>query len=206
MLFGIGYHLSFNNINHQIMNMLVGLCKPDPHGKVPFEPVRDKMLELYESSVDHPDFYHAFRVVLDAGGHDSPHMADLHEFTKVYVNPKLRKMRFEAYDVVADYPIEFPKLKNACLKWAWKQTPKRGWCELPPTIHHRVSERSALSMLTVMRDIESALCVFEGIKNKDIVSINSMMNAFNHCLRYDDALNLFYAAKRNGFEMDSQWN
>ena len=61
----------------EIMNTLVGLCKPDPHGKVPFEPVRDKMLELYESSVDHPDFYHAFRVVLDAGGHDSPHMADL---------------------------------------------------------------------------------------------------------------------------------
>ena len=69
---------------------------------------------------------------MDAGGHDSLHMADLHEFTKVYVNPKLRNMRFEAYGVISDYPVPFPRIKNACLKWAWKQPPKRGWCELPP--------------------------------------------------------------------------
>ena len=128
----------------EMMNTLVGLCKPDPkgmEGEVPFAPVRDKMIEYYGSSVDHPDFLHAFRVVMDAGGHDSPHMQDLHEFTNVYVNPKLRKMRFEAYAVVSPYPIALPRLKNACLKWAWKQAPKRGWCELPPSISHRISKK-----------------------------------------------------------------
>ena len=89
------------------MNTLLGLCKPGPHdvkGRVPWEPVRDKMLDLYGAAVDHPDFYQAFRVVMDAGGHDSPHMADLQAFTRVYVNPKLRKLRFEAYGVIAAYP------------------------------------------------------------------------------------------------------
>jgi len=144
----------------EIMNTLVGLCKPQPHdldGKVPWEPVRDKMLELYESAVDHQDFYHAFRLVIDAGGHDSPHMADLHEFTKVYVNPKLRKMRFEAYALVAAYPLQYPRIKNACLKWAWKQFPMRGWCPLPPNIGHRFASLPA-GMPSLMRDIEGAFC------------------------------------------------
>ena len=69
---------------------------------------------------------------MDAGGHDSLHMADLHEFTKVYVNPKLRTLRFEAYAVISDYPVPFPRINNVFLKWVWKQLPKRGWCEFPP--------------------------------------------------------------------------
>ena len=47
----------------EIMNTLVSLCKPDPHAadlKVPWEPVRDKMLDLYGSAVDHPDFFQAY--------------------------------------------------------------------------------------------------------------------------------------------------
>ena len=140
----------------EIMNTLVGLCKPDPHDverKVPFEIVRDLMLEIYDAHVDHPDFQYAFRLVMDAGGHDSPHMKDLHDFTKVYVNPKLRKMRSEAYKVIPGHPEEFPRLKNASLKWAWKQPPKRGWCELLSCISHRLSENGSLSMLESMRYI-----------------------------------------------------
>ena len=143
----------------EIMNTLVGLCKPSPddlEGKVPFDPVREKMVELYGANVDHPDFFHAFRVVMDAGGHDSTHMTNLHDFTNVYVNPKLRKMRYEAYAVISDYPVEFPRLKNASLKWAWKQTPKRGWCELPVSISHRLSDKGVFSMLSLMREIEEA--------------------------------------------------
>ena len=88
---------SMKTSHTEIMNTLVGLCAPSPNdveGKVPFEPVREQMIECDGASVDHPDVYHAFRVVMDAGGHDSLHMADLHEFTKVYVNPKLRNIRF----------------------------------------------------------------------------------------------------------------
>ena len=70
----------------EIMATLVDLCKPDPTGVVLFEPVRDKLIDLYGSAVDHPDFVYAFRLVCDAGGAGSRHMNDLHEFTKVYVN------------------------------------------------------------------------------------------------------------------------
>ena len=104
----------------EIMATLVKLCKPDPEGAVHFDAVRDKLIELYGSAVDHPDFVWAFRLVCDAGGATSVHMRDLHEFTTVYVNPKLRKMRMEAYAVVAPYPVQFPQIKNACIKWAWK--------------------------------------------------------------------------------------
>ena len=94
-------------------------------GVVHFDPMRDKLIELFGVAVDHPDFVHAFKLVCDAGGATSVHMRDLHEFTTVYVNPKLRKMRMEAYTVVAPYPVDFPRIKNACIKWAWTQTPTK---------------------------------------------------------------------------------
>ena len=52
----------------EIMSTLVALCQPCPKGCVPFDPVRDKMIDLYGAAVDHPDFVHAFRLVIDAGG------------------------------------------------------------------------------------------------------------------------------------------
>ena len=146
---------SMKTSHTEIMNTLVGLCKPSPDamdGHVPFEPIRDKMIEYYGAAADDPHLINAFQVVMDAGGHDSPHMADLQDFTNVYVNPKLRKLWFEAYGVVSPYPVEFPKLKNASLKWAWKQTPKRGWCDLPISISHMFPGN--LAMYTLMREIE----------------------------------------------------
>ena len=44
----------------EIMSTLVGLCVPSPNGSVPFEPVRDKLIDLYGAAADHPDFVHAF--------------------------------------------------------------------------------------------------------------------------------------------------
>ena len=96
----------------EIWSTLVALCKPSADGSVPFEPVRDKLIDLYGAAVDHPDFVHAFRLVCDAGGAGSVHMQDMENFTSVYVNPKLRKMRMEAYAIVAPYPVDFPKIKK----------------------------------------------------------------------------------------------
>ena len=141
----------------EIFKTLVGLVKPGPQEVVKFEPVRDKLVELYGSAVDHPDFVNCFKVVCDAGGAGSVHLQDLHEFTSVYVNSKLRKMRMEAYGVLAPYPVEFPRLKNACLKWAWKQTTNKGWCQLPPNILHRVSEEGKHNMHNLMLQVESAM-------------------------------------------------
>ena len=36
----------------EIMSTLVRLCTPNPQGNVPFEPVRDKLVDLYGSTVD----------------------------------------------------------------------------------------------------------------------------------------------------------
>ena len=85
------------------------------------------------------------------------HMKDLHDFTTAYVNPKLRKMRMEAYATIAQYPVEYPRIKNACLKWAWKQTPNKGWCQLPPNISHRFSSESKYNMIDFMMQLEATL-------------------------------------------------
>ena len=52
----------------EIMSTLVNLCTPSPSGSMPFEPVRDKLIDLYGAAVDHPDIVNAFRLVIDAGG------------------------------------------------------------------------------------------------------------------------------------------
>ena len=64
---------SMQTAHTYIMTTLVSLCKPSPGScEVPFEPVRERMVELYGAAVDHPDFCNAFQLVLDAGGHESP--------------------------------------------------------------------------------------------------------------------------------------
>ena len=143
----------------EIMHTLGALCKPDPHDlcTVLFEPVRDKMVELYGCQVDHHDFHHAFRLVMDAGGADSVHMKDLHDFTAVHVNPRVRKLRFETYAVVAPLDQAFPRLKNSLLKWTWKQPPIRGWCPLPPSILHRLDPLSKFKMITAVAALEEAM-------------------------------------------------
>jgi len=140
----------------EIMNTLTDLCKPGPDsldGGVPFEPLREKMVELYGPQSTQ-DFYQAFRLVMDAGGFSSPHMEDLRSFTAAHVNAKLRKMRLEAYGVVAPYPLAFPGLENACLKLAYRQAPTRGWCQLPPSTMHRLDRRSKTNTCQTMENVE----------------------------------------------------
>ena len=148
---------SMKTAHTEIMTTLVSLCKPSPGSMaVPFEPVRERMVELYGAAVDHPDFCKAFQLVLDAGGHDSPHMKDLQSFINAHVNPRLRKMRWEAY-AVAEYPVEFPKVRNAAIKWAYRQPPSRGWCQLPPNIAYRFDSGHKHNMRSLMEHIEEAM-------------------------------------------------
>ena len=142
----------------EVMHTLVKLCKTDPYsGAVAFEPIRDKMLELYGSTIDHPDFHHAFRVVMDSGGSKSPHMKDMHDFTSVHVNPRMRKLRLETYAVVAPLAVDRPRLKNALVKWAWKQPPVRGWCPVSPSIAHRLDSQSRFQMTKACKGIEESM-------------------------------------------------
>ena len=133
----------------EMWNTLVGLCKPDPHtGITPFDPIRDRLVDLYGAHADSPHLFQMFRLVLDVGGHDSLHLQDFLEFTGLLVNPKLRKLREESYTVVAHYPEPFPRLKFAALKWAYKQIPIKGWCPKPDSISHRFEGGKG-----VMRDL-----------------------------------------------------
>jgi len=142
----------------QIMRTLVGLCKPEPNG-VPFEPIRSKMVDYYGAAVDHPDFYQAFRLIMDAGGAGSPHMTDLHDFTSVHVNPAFRNLRFECYAAVAVLPYNRPRLKNALIKWTWKQKPTRGWCPITPNIAYRFEPKGKFAMVDACDDIEGAIAM-----------------------------------------------
>ena len=142
----------------EIMNCLAGLCNPTPDTmEVKWEPVRDRMIELYGTAVDHPDFFQAFRLMLDLGGSGSPHVEDLREFINFCVNAKVRKMRFEAYPVVTGYPKEAPKLKTSSIKWAWKQQTTRGWCQLPPSIAHRFDQSSTYEMHDFIVEIDETM-------------------------------------------------
>ena len=84
------------------------------------------------------------------------HLADLKEFTTLFVNQHLRKMNLAAYATVAKDPVTFRKITNACLKWAWRQQPKQGWCPTPPCILHMPYEDSKYEMKDLMDDIEEA--------------------------------------------------
>ena len=83
-------------------------------------------------------------------------MKALQAFNNAYVNPKLRKMRWEAY-AVAESPVEFPKVKNAVIKWAYQQPTSRGWCWLPPKIGYRFDSGNKTNMRDLMENIEEAM-------------------------------------------------
>ena len=85
------------------------------------------------------------------------HMQDLEHFTSAYVNEKLGKMRMEIYAIVAPYPVEFPRIKNACIKWSWKQPTQNGWCPAPPSIAHRLSVGNKLEMHNFLLSVEMAM-------------------------------------------------
>ena len=65
-------------------------------------------------------------------------------------------MRWEAY-AVAEYPVEFPKVKNAVIKWAYQQPTSRGWCQLPPKIGYRFDSGNKHNMRSLMEHIEQAM-------------------------------------------------
>ena len=66
---------AMSSSHSEIMNALIGMCKPSPHdveGVVEFEPIRDTMMTLYGSAVDHPDFVQAFSTRARSRGKRKP--------------------------------------------------------------------------------------------------------------------------------------
>ena len=149
----------------EIFRALMDLCKPNPApavagaGKDMYEEVHNRMVDLYGAAVDHPDFHHCYRLCLDVGGSDSIHLQNLYDFTQVFVNPKLRNLRWEAYAMVAPLPCVLPRFKVALIKWTWKQNPVRGYCPVPPNVAPRVNPASPVSLREAVDDMEHAMTI-----------------------------------------------
>ena len=149
----------------EIFRALVDLCKPNPTpmpvGAVAtvfeFEKIRNRMLDLYGAAVDHPDFHHCYRLCLDVGGRDSPHLQNLYDFTQLFVNPKVRNLRFESYAQVAPLPWKLPRFKIAVLKWTWKQRPIKGYCPVAPNLAYRVHPTSTTTLREAIDNMEHAM-------------------------------------------------
>ena len=149
----------------EIFRALMDLCKPNPApavagaGKDMYEEVHNRMVDLYGAAVDHPDFHHCYRLCLDVGGSDSIHLQNLYDFTQVFVNPKLRNLRWEAYAMVAPLPCVLPRFKVALIKWTWKQNPVRGYCPVPPNVAPRVNPTSPTNLRDAIDDMEHAMTI-----------------------------------------------
>ena len=147
----------------EIFRALVELCKPNPVPTVvgavdeAFDAVRGRMIDLYGAAVDHPDFHHCYRLTMDVGGRDSPHLQNLHDFTQLFVNPKVRNLRFESYAQVAPLPWELPRFKIAVLKWTWKQRPIKGYCPVAPNLAYRVHPTSTTTLREAIDNMEHAM-------------------------------------------------
>ena len=101
-----------------------------------------------------PEFVHVFRFAMSAGGRDSIWLKRLKNFTAIFVNQKTRKMQIAAYVQISQYPVAFPGVKNACLKWSWSQPVKQGWCQIPADIMHKLSDDSKFEWCEFMVELE----------------------------------------------------
>ena len=70
------------------------------------------------------------------------------------MNQKKRKMQLGVYALISQYPVAFPGVKNACLKWSWSQPVKQGWCPIPVDIMHRLSDESKFEWCEFMAELE----------------------------------------------------
>ena len=53
--------------------------------------------------------------------------------------------------------MEYLKVKNASIKWAYRQPTSRGWCQLPPNIGYRFDSGNKHNMRSLMEHIEQSM-------------------------------------------------
>ena len=86
----------------EIWSAMERLCTPDPtSGHIRWEPVRDKLEEMYGPAAEDVELLDMFKFQVGAGAKGSKHLADMSDFMVVYVNPKHRKMPYSAYATMA---------------------------------------------------------------------------------------------------------
>ena len=143
----------------EIMRTLVGLSKPSPECEiVPFNPVRDKLLELFGSAADHPNLIDCFHIVLSVGGGDSELLTECFNFCAQFVNETSKNFRVEAYGAIANIPVAFPRIKFMLLKTCWATSSSNSdWCIVPPNMQHRfAAPGSKFTWIELMQEVETA--------------------------------------------------
>jgi hypothetical protein len=77
-------------------------------------------------------FLDMYKFIVDIGCHDAPFVKDLMAFHQQFVDPKIRRLRLNAFATMSEFGLKFPHLKIAGLKHAYSCDAKRvqhGFCE-----------------------------------------------------------------------------
>ena len=90
---------------------------------VRYESAREAMVLTYPDLATEEGLLGIFRLVVDLGAEGAPFLKSLQGFTSRFVNPELRRLRLQAFNSVSELALEWPHLKVAILKWAYKQEP-----------------------------------------------------------------------------------
>ena len=141
----------------EIFKFMRSLCNPAPQ-PTPFEPVRNEVIAMYGSHGQDPHLLQAFQFIMEAGGLNSLLMDDYNKFLELFVDPKKRKLGFEAYKIIIGIPHCCPRLRLAVLMFTWRQpVNKSQWCASPPDISHRFNSDARTSWVEFMKELEATL-------------------------------------------------
>ena len=75
---------------------------------------------------DDPAFIDMFAFVVNLGGSDGGYLQDLFYFHEKFVDATVRRMSLSALEPVNLFPLEFPRLKVAAVKFMYSEQPIRG--------------------------------------------------------------------------------
>ena len=144
--------------NNEIFSYMCSLCHPHPK-PTPFEPLRDELITRYGADAQDLNLQAAFRFIMEAGGPGSQTLEDYHQFLRLFCDPNIRRLGFDAYRVVNLLPEGLQNFKLALLYYAWKQqvSTKNIWLSPPPDFSPRLSPDAKVSWLPFLMEVEAAL-------------------------------------------------
>jgi hypothetical protein len=100
-------------------------------GFVEYNTVREKLRERIDYFVDDPDFPELFTFVTNLGVGTNDYVEQLMDYLNTYVNSKVRQLRLAAFKNVNLIDIEYPRIKVALIKRAYRKKPTFTWCPHP---------------------------------------------------------------------------
>ena len=103
----------------------------DVNARIKFEDAVEIVARELPSIAYDEEFMDVFGFVVDIGGRCGAHLETFLEFARRFVNPKERKLRWEAFRMANALGVHAPRVKIALLMRAYRQKPVRGYVPLP---------------------------------------------------------------------------